>query len=142
MNQNAFNSALWLRLASATSLTSQLNGGTAGSAVYHLRAPENADPPYVTFRRSTGVPKRTYQRIVHESMIYTVKAVTQEPSAKLAADIMSTVDGLIDDQTFSVTGYDLKFSRRINDLSFTELGPGGQEYRHVGGMYHILIYPT
>ena len=138
MNQNAFNDGLYSYLVADATLTALLATPTS---VFHLRAPENENPPYVTFRRTTGVPKRTLKSIVHESLIYTIKAVTQEPSAVAAANIMGRIDTLLDDQTWSVSGYTVKFSRRINDLSFTELGPGGQEYRHVGGMYHILIYP-
>lgn len=140
---NAIDAAIYSKLTASAALTSLTSGGTANPGVYQWLAPENADPPYVIYNvQSPSVPRRTMgTAVAFEDTVYLVKAVTQEPSAKLAGSILARIDEALNDQPLTIGGYTHLYLRRESGVEFPEVSDG-LRYMHRGGLYRLMAQPA
>jgi hypothetical protein len=139
---NALDKAIYDALAGSTALTSLLAGGTASPSVYQWLAPEGQDPPYVVYNAQSVVPVHTLTQVAYENAVYQVRGVTLGPSAAAAGTIAEMIDDALADRAITVAGHALMYLRRMSNVDFPEVGPGGQRYHHRGALYRVMVDPN
>src|SRR3990167_2911145 len=128
---------LYNKLTGTSALTSLLAAGPVG--VYEDVAPANADCPYVVFNaQSPSVPVYAHSGVKFENAIYQVRGVTNTNSAASAGTIADAIDDALADASLTVSGYTHHYLRRVQNISFPEVGPGGTQYRHRGALYRVI----
>lgn len=133
---NAVKAALHTKLTGGTALTALLSGT---AAVYEKLGPRGATPPYVIYQKQAGSPRHTLgDGKAWDSHVFLVKAVTDEPSAKVAGDIAAQVDALLDRGSLTITGGTALICRRETDVDYHELSEG-RRINHVGATYRIEV---
>lgn len=114
------------------------------TGVYRFRAPNGSDLPYVIFGHMDG-GEDIYTLGGNRGYItlaYLIKVVTEGLSGSTAATLADTIDGLITNVAFSVTGHTLMAGRRVRQVGYQEDGEGGVTYQHIGGEYEFMLDPT
>lgn len=131
---NAIDVALYSTLTGGTALTNML-GGTA--SVYHIRAPDNADYPYVVFSVQGGGAENINPSDMRNYLYY-VRCYTQT-GADNAALIHEQIKALLDKQTLTVTGFTNIWTRYETEIEMSqELASGVPVYTD-GGLYRIRL---
>lgn len=131
---NNLKAALYTRLNTDATLTTAATGG-----VWDSIAPQGTTPPYVVFTKQSGVNMPVLgDGAGFTETLWLVKAVTDEPSAKLAGTICERVDALLDRHALSVSGSSLLVCRRELDVDYPE-PVDGRVFRHVGHIYRIGV---
>lgn len=130
---NAVGSAIYSTLCAGTALIAKLGG----SAVYNIIAQQGAAFPYVVFFKAAGVEANTSPRRVRK-LVYVAKGVTEDDLQE-AGEIDDLIDGLLHEQTLTVTGWGTYWSARDGDVSYAEPGEGGKIYYHRGGRYRVWL---
>jgi hypothetical protein len=138
VNTNAFETAVYNKLAGASGLVTVLGG----TAIYSRLAPQNADPPYVVFQvQSPSVPRWTMGGTAYENLLYTVRAVTEGPTLAQAGSIDHQINLALNDQSLTISGYTHMVCRRESGVDYTEI-VDGKRLNHLGGIYRIQADPT
>lgn len=133
---NEIDQAIYSRLVG----DSQLRNLLGGSAVYHLLAPQGADPPYVVFQEIDAPDQYTFGRRVWTDARYQIKTVTTGASTLLAGSVEARIDALLTDQTLTVGGAAALVVRRRRRIpEYAEVETGGVRINHVGAEYQIGI---
>lgn len=123
-------------------LTAALSGGANG--IYHEVAPPGAGFPYVVFflldagdtLNTTG----TSQQIIWQPTLWMVKGVHKTASyAAPLATIEGRIFSLLHKRYAAVTGGNVWSAVRQRPFQMSETGPGGEQYRHAGGVYRIKV---
>ena len=121
-----------------------LSGGasppTAATGVYHRRAPQGAEPPYIVFFKQAGTPVHTFTNPL-SSELWTVKAISLGSSSSTAEAIAAEIDAVLHDADLSINGHDHLYLRRESDIDYGE-PDGADQYQHVGGVYRLYTEPS
>jgi len=130
---NELNTTIYSKLQ-GTALTSLLAGTTS---IYHLQAPDNADPPYVVFNTQAGgdenqTPKR------RKSLLLFVRGYSKVSAAQ-AGSIDAQIDTLLHRQSLSVSGWANIYTWRETDLETIQNLPSGEKYWMQGGFYRVRL---
>jgi hypothetical protein len=133
---NAVKAALHTKLTGGTALTALLSGT---AAVYEMQGPRGGTAPYVIYQKQAGSSAYTLASgKATDSHVFLVKAVTDEPSAKVAGDIREQIDLLLDRGTLTITGGTALLCRREVDVEYHEISEG-RRINHVGATYRIEV---
>ena len=97
---------LWNKLKADGTLMTAL-GGNAGNGYkcYHVVAPQDASPPYITFGQITNFPIGTFASptaIENETWWLNIFSST---GSKDVGDILDALTDVLDNSTLTVTGY-------------------------------------
>jgi hypothetical protein len=123
-------------------LTAALSGGA--NAIYQDVAPAGAGFPYVVFflmdpgdtLNTTG----TSQAVIWQPTLWMVKGVHKTASyAAPLATIEARIFSLLHKRYAAVTGGNVWSAVRQRPFQMSETGPGGEQYRHAGGVYRIKV---
>lgn len=113
--------------------------GLVGSRIYDGLAPQGAALPFVVFNFQGGVDLRGVGTVrVFNSGLYQVKAICQGESYAPAAAIADRIDELIHGNRGSVSDGSVVDCVREQPLTLIEQ-QNGVQYRHVGGLYRIIV---
>lgn len=134
---NAVRQALYAALAADAPLTGLLSSATA---IYHQRAPQDAETPFVVFQKQAGNPRRTFTD-AYAIELWLVKAVDRGSSANQAEQIAAAIDALLDGATLAITGQTPMSLRRDSDVDYPE-DDGAETYHHAGGVYRLFTQTT
>lgn len=129
--------ALYDKLVATTGLTGQLSSPTA---IYHRRAPVDADPPFVIFHRQSGRSRWTF-RTSWRDELWLIKGVCRGRSATDAEEIDAAIEAALNDAVLAVTGYTHLLLRRTNAVDYGE-DDGAETFHHCGGLYRLAVQPT
>lgn len=142
--ENAADNAIYDALAANATLTALLSGGTASPSVFRAVAPQNTDPPYVVFHaQSPSTPVWKLGGLAWENALYACKAVTLSKSAALAGTIGTLIQQTLGGTaTPAITGYEIVDWRRVQNIDYPEVAPGGQVYQHRGAIFRIKAHPA
>lgn len=123
-------------------LIAALSGGAAG--IYQDVAPAGAGFPYVVFflldagdtLNTTG----TSQAIIWQPTLWLVKGVAKAASYGGALNTIETrIFTALHKQQATVSGGNVWSAVRVRPFQMAETGPGGEQYRHAGGVYRIRV---
>ena len=107
-DQNVVQNALYAKIVGNAALMALLSTTSAYAGVYRLDVPEGAPYPYIYFFRVTAPPVDTFdtkqQRILYQIEVYTQASGSKE-APELAGDIITAIDGVLNRQTLSFTGF-------------------------------------
>lgn len=123
-------------------LIAALAGGANG--IYHEVAPPGAGFPYVVFflldagdTLNTTGPS---QEIIWQPTLWLIKGVHKTASyAAPLATIEGRIFSLLHKESATLTGGNVWSSVRLRPFQMAETGPGGEQYRHAGGVYRIKV---
>jgi len=130
------------KLRADTTLTAVLSGGAAG--IYQDVAPPGAGFPYVVFflldpgdtLNTTG----TSQVIIWQPTLWLVKGVNQVASYGAPLSTIETrIFTVLHKQQATITGGNVWSAVRVRPFQMQETGPGGEQYRHLGGVYRVRV---
>ena len=113
-------------------VTNEATGG-----VFNLLAPQGTEPPYVVFQAMSKVDEYWSYTGRGSSAIYMIKAIDRNVWPKIAGDIDTQIDSVMQDASLSITGHALLMCRRESDIYLTE-DQNGVIYQHIGGLSRIL----
>lgn len=136
--------AQWIydTLKADATLTAALSGGANG--IYHEVASPGAGFPYVVFflldagdtLNTTG----TSQEIIWQPTLWLVKGVHKTASyAAPLATIESRIFTVLHKKMATLVAGSVWSAVRIRPFQMSETGPGGEQYRHAGGVYRIKV---
>lgn len=134
---NPVRTALHAALSGDATLTGLL---ASPDAIYHQRAPEGAETPYVIFHQQAGPRRLTFGSHLHWDL-WLVKAVDRDESASDVEDIDDAVEAVLEGAQLAVTGRAHLYLRRESDVDYPE-PDGSKTYRHRGGLYRLITEPT
>ena len=136
--------AKWIfdTLKADATLTAVLSGGAAG--IYQDVAPVGAGFPYVVFFlldpgdtiNTTG----TSQEIIWQPTLWLVKGVVK--SASYGSPLSTIETQIFTDlhkKQATVAGGSVWSAVRVRPFQMQETGPGGEQYRHAGGVYRLRV---
>lgn len=131
---NNVKAALFARLDGDSTLDTLATGG-----VFERTAPQGTQCPYVIFSKLSGLAQHSLgSATAFSEDLYLVKAVTDEPSSKVAGQIAERIDALLNHHALSVSGATLMVCRRETDVDYDER-TDGRVYKHVGHTYRIGV---
>lgn len=107
-----------------------------GSRIFWQYAPEGAAMPYVIFFKSAGTPTYTLAARAFVTEVYTVKAVAEGDSPRVAEQAAEAIDAALDDAPLNVSGRTLMVCRKQSDMQFPERD-AGRTIHHVGQLWEI-----
>lgn len=127
-----------LELALFTKLNVAAVTTTAGATggVHNRIAPQGTALPYVIFQWQAGGDENDHPDR-SRNVIYTVKALALTDVA--AETIDAACDVLLHAGSLTVTGYNVFWLRREDDVAYQEVNAAGVPIYHSGGMYRIRI---
>lgn len=131
-----FEEQLYNLLKAGTALIGLLDG----TAIYNELGPtgkETRTYPLVIFTKSSGIDDNDSPRRA-KSLVYQVTGISDK-GKKEAATIDNAVDGLLQDASFTVTGWGDYWCRRESDISYVEMIAGGKVLWHEGALYRIRL---
>lgn len=139
MSPNPIRQALYTKLAGTAGVTSLLS---ASDAIYHERADEDGQRPYIVFSKNSGTPDRRFGASVNriDRDVWLVKAICEGESASAAEAIAAAIDTALDRQTLTVTGRATLICERQSDVHYPE-SDGDKTYHHVGALYRVWTQP-
>ena len=131
---NDLATALYGKLNQATAVTALLSGTTA---IYDTMVPQSGAYPCIVFQQSawkveTVDPQR------REDAYITVQAIGTV-GFRQAGSIDNAIDLVLDGGSISVTGHDLLWMKRQQQIRYSESRSGGGYYYHQGGIYRIRL---
>ena len=130
---NSVKQALFSKLAGTSAITTALGG----TAIYEGLAPQETDPPYILYSKSTSTPAYMFDGGGYEDQTYLVKVVTQEPSMRTAGSVAELVDAALTDGALTLSGRTQMFLRREADVEFIETD-SGVRFNHSGATYRVI----
>lgn len=136
--------AKWLvdTLKADGTLTGALSGGA--NAIYQDVAPPGAGFPYVVFflldPGDTVNTTGTSQVIIWQPTLWLVKGVHKASSYGTPLSTIETrIFTVLHKKEAVVTGGNVWSAVRVRPFQMQETGPGGEQYRHAGGVYRIKV---
>jgi hypothetical protein len=127
---------LYAKLAGDATLT-----GIVGARIYAEQAPENATfPLLMVVEQSPGNDLRVVGTgRIWSDPLFQVKAVDQTASyAGNLATLAARIDAVLHGSSGSATNGKVWACARERPFSMAETGPGGEQYRHLGGLYRVM----
>ena len=112
----------------------------APGGVHNMVAPQGTAPPFVVFQAMSKEDEHTFNGRF-ANMVYMVKAVTKNTWPKVAIDVDTQIDSVLEDATLTITGFNQLLCRRQSDIYFTE-EHGGDVWQHIGGLYRVMADQT
>jgi hypothetical protein len=139
----------WLEatLQADTTLIGMLRpGGDDGTATNADRVPDDVPLPAVMFAYQGGTTSRVIDREVYLSGIWQVKVLTEEDGLDLAGPIARRLHQALEGRNAETipAGFGPDFGTlhqctRETVLSVQETDETGRVFRHLGGMYRLLV---
>jgi hypothetical protein len=117
-------------------VTNEATGG-----VFNGVAPQGTEPPFVVFQAMSKVDDYFAYTKRGAEAIYMVKAIARSPWPKVAGDIDTQIDSVMQDASLSITGHSQISCRREEDIYLVE-DQDGVIYQHIGGLYRIIADQT
>lgn len=124
--------ALYTCLAGDDDLQGLLSGPTA---IFHAKAPQGTEPPYVIFNLMSGTEVWTFGDS-HERAIWLVKGVCRDGSATAAEEIDARCRELLNRTRLAVAGGTLTILRE-SVVSYGE-DRDGETWPHRGSLYRVF----
>lgn len=128
-----------IRIGLATLLSDDGALSAISTGVYHLRAPAEAEFPYVIFNEQSGLPIRSF-RDASKNQLWLVKGVCRGSDQGQSEAIDSRCEALLDKQRFAIEGLELLGCERQTDVIYPE-DDAGETIFHVGALYRIQTLP-
>ena len=115
--------------------------GLVGSRVYGYLAPAETVTPFVVFEYQEGIDETGMSATrLYAALNYSVKVVGQTTSFAALEQIADQIDALLHGQSGPIIGGgSVMECIRQSAVSMVEIGDGGEQYRHLGGVYRILV---
>lgn len=113
-------------------VTNEATGG-----VFNGIAPQGTEPPYVVFSAMAKTDDYFAYTERGGQAVYMVKAISRSPWPKIAGDIDTQIDTVMQNASLSITGHTLIECRRESDIYLVE-DLDGVIYQHIGGLYRII----
>lgn len=137
---NTIRSGIYARLAADVTLTALLATPTS---IFHRRAPQEAETPFVIFHKAAGNPTWTFGDISDhlQRETWLVKGIDRAPSSGLAEDIAARVEVVLTDAPLVSAGHVHLYVRRESDVDYGE-DDGADLYHHVGAVYRLVTQPA
>jgi len=117
-------------------VTNEATGG-----VFNGVAPQGTEPPFVVFSAMSKTDDYFAYTERGGEAIYMIKAIARSPWPKVAGDIDTQIDSVMQDASLSITGHTLIECRRESDIYLVE-DLDGVTYQHIGGLYRIIADET
>lgn len=133
---NPVRQALYELLAGDSSITDLLSGP---GAIYHERAPQTAETPFIIFSKQSGRPAWTFRKPLNFEY-WLVKGVDRDGSASVTEDVASAIEELLNGAELTIDGMDHLYLARESDVDYPE-ADGGETYRHTGASYKLVTNP-
>lgn len=140
----AIRTGLYAKL-NVSAVTTQLGAGSA-SLVHGMGGPK-AVYPLCAFLQASGVTAHTLSAVATDSQLWLVKAITRDtsasatpPSASIAENIDAACDGVLDQQTLTLSAGTCLYLAREGAVNYTEV-EGDQVFHHVGAYYRVIVTP-
>jgi hypothetical protein len=130
---NAIDTAIRSTLCGGTALTTLL-AGTA--SVYHIRAPDNAELPYVLYSMHGGGAENINPSDL-QNYLYYVRGYAGNGDA--AASIAGAIKTLLDKKTLAVSGFTNFWTRFETEVESSEETSNLSPIYSCGGLYRIRI---
>ena len=129
---NAVKVGLFSKLSNDSDLTTKLGG----TKIYSPVIPQGISLPAVRYSFAGG-GEENVTPVRSINTVYAVVGVS-DVSAKEAGEIAAFIDAALHGETLTIPDWDNNFwTAREGVIDFHELGPGGEEYWHVGANYRI-----
>jgi hypothetical protein len=119
---------------------SSLVTGTDEGGVFHLRAPADAEFPYVIFHKQSGLPTRSFGDAA-VNQLWLVKGLCRGGDQGEAEAIDARCEELLDKQHFEIDGFDLIGCQRETDVPYPE-DDSGETIFHIGALYRVQALPN
>ncbi len=127
------NAAIYSRLTAATALTNLLAGGNIGTSIFPLKAPANAQMPYIVYNIQGGGDENMSRNRTKNLLVYVRGYGTVNA---LAGSIDAQIDSALHLVPFSnVTGWTSIWLAREQDVELVENPPTGNQVFTNGGIY-------
>lgn len=133
---NALNTSIYSALSGSTALTSLLAGGTAGTAIFYLQAPDSKPLPYVVWSYQGGGPLNLAPSDLRDELLF-VRAYAASPG--LAGSIDAQLSTLLHRKKLTVTGWTNFWTAREGDLALVENQPNQTQVFMAGAIYRIRL---
>ena len=138
MTSVAVASAIYAKLAAGTAITALLTDGTAG--IHYVEAAEEARHPLLLYYEASDVPSYSLgKRRAWTEYRYTVEAITEGPSFKVAKRIADLVDAELSDQALTVSGVDAILIERVGAVPPRPETVGGRRFNHAGFDFRVKV---
>lgn len=112
-----------------------------GTRIFAYLAPQDTQYPLVVFAFEDGEDEQGIGGMRLNSILrYSVKAVGEGSSFTAIEPIATRIDALLHAKAGAITGGGyVQESIRVSPVAMVELGEGGTQYRHLGGVYQLRI---
>ena len=135
---NAIAAAIFTKL-NISSLTDLL-ADTDPVSIYQAQAPDQAQYPFVVFNKQSDTEDNdTRHRVVNT--IYQVRGFTKS-KMKDAQAIAEVVDGLLHNQSLTITGFAQLRLVRIGGVEFVENQQSTDKVFSAGSLFRLLVEKT
>lgn len=104
---NALNTEIYTKL-NVSAITTLATGG-----VYHVKAPQNTDYPYITYFAVINVQGDTFTEWGNDTLIQ-IDVWSDSNSVAESGEIVEDIAGEIDDKVLSISGYNSSLAIRQN----------------------------
>ena len=128
-----------IRVALASYLASDAALMSLATGVHHLRAPAEAEFPYVIFNMQSGQP-RWSMRDASNNDLWLVKGLCRGGDQGPAEAIDARCAALLDHPSFPIAGFDLLGVQRETAVRYPE-DDAGETIFHVGSLYRVQTFP-
>lgn len=140
----AIRRSLYGKMAGDATLVGLLATPPAGysKSIYHQRAPEGAQFPYVIFNKQAGTPRYAIGTRAYDNEVWVVKGVDRpagphDNTADRVDAIAERLDVLLTDGVLSISGRTQLILRRESDVEYPEV-EDGVVYRHAGANFRLI----
>jgi hypothetical protein len=117
-------------------------GGDDGTATNADRVPDNVSLPAIMFAYQGGTGTRVVDRELYLSGVWQVKVLTEEDGLDQAGPIAKRLHQVLEGRNAEVIPGDfgtLHQCTRESVLSLQETDETGRVFRHLGGLYRLLV---
>lgn len=111
-----------------------------GDKVFAYVAPEDVDCPFVVYNLISALDYRTlgpYRYMVN--LLYQVKCIDKGFGLVRAHQIADRIDEVLEGANGTVDSIQIATCYRDGSVAYTEVDDKNNVYRHVGGMYRIVV---
>lgn len=130
--------AFYGKLAAGTAIVALLEDGTAG--IHYAQAPENAPHPLLLYYEASDVPSYGLgKRRTWTEYRFTVEAITEGSTFRVAKEIADLVDAELSDQALTVSGVDAILIERVGAIPPRPETVGGQRFNHAGFDFRVKV---
>lgn len=137
VSQKAVRQAIYTKL-NVASVTGSLANGSA--SLFHSFAPDGPYP-LVIFNEQASTATHAFGGDHYDSQVWMVKAVAKDSSSSTAEDVDKAIADVLDFQNLNIAGAVHMYLARESAVTYTEV-VSGQQYRHHGHLYRLVVEPT